>query len=197
MAALVAGPVAGAASDGGPVALRAARSVGHTGRPGCAASAAYPLLLPALDERYTFRRRDRSLVADRVTLSDGGVYDNLGLSPLWPDRDWGLSVVVDEVDTIVACRAGYGQRMGNPGPFVAGRMKAAFGCVFNRTQNAATSRLFDLKASPPAASRPSSAPESRRVQLGALCRQRHDGDVGGNPQPPRICHPAWSSSSTA
>ena len=54
-----------------PSGIRVAQAV--------AASAAYPLLLPALDERYTFRRRDRSLVADRVTLSDGGVYDNLGL----------------------------------------------------------------------------------------------------------------------
>lgn len=110
------------------------------------ASAAYPLMLPALDEYLTFRRRDGSMVVDRVTLTDGGVYDNMGLSPLWPDRDRGVSVAVEDVDTIVACRAGYGQRMGPPSTFLAARMSAAFGCVFNRAQNAATSRLFDLKA---------------------------------------------------
>lgn len=66
------------------------------------ASAAYPLALPALDEDMTFTRRDRSVRVERVTLSDGGVYDNLGLAPLWPDRDGEISVGVEKVDFIVA-----------------------------------------------------------------------------------------------
>ena len=52
------------------------------------ASAAYPLLLPALDERLRFIRRDGSRHIERVSLTDGGVYDNLGLAPLWPDREF-------------------------------------------------------------------------------------------------------------
>ena len=111
-----------------------------------AASAAYPLFLPALDEFLLFRRRDRSLVTERVTLTDGGVYDNLGLSPLWPDRDPAISVGVEPIDTIVACRAGYGLRIGNPSIFWIARMKAAFGCTFGRAQNLSMNRLFDLKA---------------------------------------------------
>lgn len=110
-----------------------------------AASAAFPLLLPALDEMPNFRKRDGSLEVERVTLTDGGVYDNLGLAPLWPDRDREISVAVEPVDTIVACRAGYGMRTGSPSLFLLARMKAVFDSVFNRAQNASMKRLFDLK----------------------------------------------------
>lgn len=110
-----------------------------------AASAAYPLFLPALDEAITCRRPDESLRNERVTLTDGGVYDNLGLAPLWPDRDPKVSIAVEPVDVIVACRAGYGRRVSDPTLFATSRMKAAFGCVFDRAQNHAMKRLFDLK----------------------------------------------------
>lgn len=110
-----------------------------------AASAAYPLFLPALDDYVTFRKRDGSLRAERVTLSDGGVYDNLGLSPLWPDRDRNVSIGVEAIDTIVACRAGYGLRTNDPSIFVKARMTAAFDTVHGRAQNATMKRLYDLK----------------------------------------------------
>ena len=74
------------------------------------ASAAYPMFLPALDENVPFDRRDGSRRVERVTLTDGGVYDNLGLAPLWPDRDPTMSLNVTPVDTIICCRAGYGLR---------------------------------------------------------------------------------------
>lgn len=110
-----------------------------------AASAAYPLLLPALDEFVTFRRRDGSLRMERVTLTDGGIYDNLGLSPLWPDRDREISIGVETVDTIIACRAGYGLRTGDPSIFLKARMTASFAAVHARAQNATMKRLYDLK----------------------------------------------------
>jgi NTE family protein len=110
-----------------------------------AASAAYPLLLPALDEVYHFQKRDGSLSPERVTLTDGGVYDNLGLAPLWPNRDPEISVAVEAVDAIVACRAGYGLRTIPPSVFVISRLKAAYGALHNRAQNAAMNRLFDLR----------------------------------------------------
>jgi NTE family protein len=111
-----------------------------------AASAAYPLLLPALDEFAIFQGRDGALRRERVTLSDGGVYDNLGLAPLWPDRDGAISIGVADIDTIIACRAGYSLRTNNPSLFVMGRMTAAFGTVHGRAQNATMKRLYDLKA---------------------------------------------------
>ena len=111
------------------------------------ASAAYPLFLPALDEWMSFNRRDGSLCVERVTLTDGGVYDNLGLAPLWPDRDPLVSLNVTPVDTIICCRAGYGPRHDPPSQFLIARLKSAFACVHERTQNASMKRLFELRES--------------------------------------------------
>lgn len=110
-----------------------------------AASAAYPLLLPALDEVFEFNRRDGSVMRDRVTLADGGVYDNLGLSPLWPDRDPDVSVDIPKPNIIIACRAGYGLRFGRPTNSLATRMIASFYTSLDRSQNASLKRLYDLK----------------------------------------------------
>lgn len=112
-----------------------------------AASAAYPLMLPALDEVYTFAKRDGSLSKERVTLTDGGVYDNLGLAPLWPGRDSSVGVDIPHVDAIIACRAGYGLRTAPPSLFLGSRMKAVFGCSSGRVQNLTVNRLHDLKKS--------------------------------------------------
>ena len=111
------------------------------------ASAAYPLFLPALDEEYAFNRRDGSRRLERVTLTDGGVYDNLGLAPLWPGRDPAVSLNVDPVDTIICCRAGYGLRHDPPSQFLLARLKSAFACIQDRAENAAVKRLFDLRES--------------------------------------------------
>lgn len=109
------------------------------------ASAAYPIFLPALDEEITFVKNDGTRVCERVNITDGGVYDNLGLSPLWPDRDPKISLNVHPVDTIICCRAGYGLRHDPPNQFLIGRLKSAFSCIHDRAQNAAMKRLFELK----------------------------------------------------
>ena len=109
------------------------------------ASAAYPLLLPALDEQFLFESRDGIRHTDRVTLTDGGIYDNLGLAPLWPGRDPAVSINVEDVDAIVCCRAGYGLRQDPPTQFFIARLKSAFASVHDRAQNAAMKRLFELK----------------------------------------------------
>ena len=110
-----------------------------------AASAAYPLLLPALDEKFTFEGRDGTEHLERVTLTDGGIYDNLGLAPLWPGRDSEVSINVQDIDTIICCRAGYGLRQDPPTQFFVARLKGAFAAVHDRAQNAAMTRLFELK----------------------------------------------------
>lgn len=111
-----------------------------------AASAAHPFMLPALDEVFLFEKQDGSRRAERVTLADGGVYDNLGLAPLWPDRDASVGVPVPRVNAIIACRAGYGLSFRPPAIFWFGRMASAFFTVLDRAQNAALKRLFDLRA---------------------------------------------------
>lgn len=109
------------------------------------ASAAYPLFLPALDEVLPFNRRDGSRRTERVSLTDGGVYDNLGLAPLWPDRDLAISLNVENVDTIICCRAGYGLRHDPPNQFMIARLKSTFTTIHDRAQNAAVKRLFELQ----------------------------------------------------
>jgi NTE family protein len=108
------------------------------------ASASYPVALPALDEYMTFTK-DGATAIKRITLTDGGVYDNLGLAPFWPDRDPGISLDAGPVDRIVACRAGYGLEIADPAAFMISRLSAAFESVHARAQNLAMARLFDLK----------------------------------------------------
>jgi NTE family protein len=107
------------------------------------ASAAYPAFLPALDETLNFSKGDIAS-SHRVCLTDGGVYDNLGLSPLWPDRKPEISLNVDRYDRIICCRAGYGLSIASPTHFWPSRMYASVDSLFERTQNAGLARLFDL-----------------------------------------------------
>lgn len=111
-----------------------------------AASASYPAFLPALDEYMTFEKGGVA-TRRRVILTDGGVYDNLGLAPLWPGRDPRISLHVGAYDRIVACRAGYGLGESSPAAFWPSRMIAVTESIHARAENLAVARLFDLKAS--------------------------------------------------
>jgi NTE family protein len=109
-----------------------------------AASAAYPVFLPAFDESFTFEKQG-AIRRDRVILSDGGIYDNLGLGCLWPDRSPDISFNVVPVDTIICCSAGYGLRQEPPSQFFLARMLSVFSTLFDRAQNASIHRLHDAK----------------------------------------------------
>lgn len=109
-----------------------------------AASAAYPLFLPAFDETLTFEK-EGTLTDKRVILTDGGIYDNLGLGCLWPDRSPDVSLNVVPVDTIICCSAGYGLRQDPPSQFILARMLSVFSAVFDRAQNAAMHRLHEAQ----------------------------------------------------
>jgi NTE family protein len=110
------------------------------------ASAAYPAFLPAIDESMTFEKNGQTSVF-RVTLSDGGVYDNLGLAPLWPGRDPAISLDVGSFDRIIACRAGYALEVADPASTLLSRMNSAFESIFARAQNLSMNRLYDLQRS--------------------------------------------------
>lgn len=110
------------------------------------ASAAYPIALPALDRDILFTRKDGSTSINRVILTDGGVYDNLGLAPLWPGRERSISLHVDRYSRIIACRAGYALEAAPAPSLATTRVAAAFESVFARAQNLAINRLFELKA---------------------------------------------------
>ena len=108
------------------------------------ASAAYPLFLPAFDETLTFEK-DGALKNNRVILTDGGIYDNLGLGCLWPDRSLEVSLNVIPVDTIICCSAGYGLRQDPPSQFFFARMLSVFSTIFDRAQNASIHRLHEAQ----------------------------------------------------
>jgi NTE family protein len=119
---------------------RNAVSVAHA----VAASAAYPLFLPVFDETLTFDRGGE-LKSARVILTDGGIYDNLGLGCFWPDRSENVSLNVFPVDTIICCSAGYGLRQDPPSQFIFARMLSVFSTVFDRAQNASMHRLHEAQ----------------------------------------------------
>lgn len=112
-----------------------------------ASSAAHPLFLPALDEHLAFNLRNGTRENRHVVLTDGGIYDNTGLAPLWPDRDPDISLNTSNLDSIICCRAGYGLRQNPPVQFFIQRLMSSFYCVHGRAENAAIKRLFDLKKS--------------------------------------------------
>jgi NTE family protein len=111
-----------------------------------AASAAYPVILPALDRRWEFERRDGSRAAHRVVLTDGGVFDNLGTTCLEPGRSAEFSTNVHQVDHIIACDAGQGL-FGPRTPLMwPSRMKRSFESTFRKVQDAGRGRLHGAQA---------------------------------------------------
>jgi predicted acylesterase/phospholipase RssA len=111
-----------------------------------AASAAYPVILPALDRRWEFERRDGTRERHRVVLTDGGVFDNLGITCLEPGRSEAFSTNVHPVDYIIACDAGQGL-LGSRTPVLwPSRMKRSFESTFRKVQDAGRSRLHQAVA---------------------------------------------------
>jgi NTE family protein len=112
-----------------------------------AASAAYPALLPALDEIITFTDRHGAALKRRVLLTDGGVYDNLGVTCLEPGSSAEVGYNRFTPEYIICCDAGQGILQDYPIPYLWGsRMIRAFESVFRKAQNATQNRLHLLAA---------------------------------------------------
>ena len=113
-----------------------------------AASAAYPLWLPALDRRYRFTKEGGSPAAARVLLADGGIFENLGVGPMEPGRDPQISTNVFNPAYIIACDAGTGLFEGDTYPVSwARRMHRSFQTAFRKAQDATRNRLHRLEES--------------------------------------------------
>ena len=111
-----------------------------------AASAAFPVLLPALDRSYKFARCGTTK-EDRVLLTDGGLFENLGVSPLEPGRDPSISSNVFNTEYIFCCDAGAGLLDSDSFPlWWPSRMKRAFETTFRKVQDATRKRLHQLNA---------------------------------------------------
>jgi predicted acylesterase/phospholipase RssA len=112
-----------------------------------AASGAFPLLLPAVERMYTFRRHPSDPSARHVVLlTDGGIYDNLGLSVLEPGRSAAHTAHTYDVNYIIACDAGRGRLPLASGHFASTRLRRSFDVVHRRTQDASRGRLHEAAA---------------------------------------------------
>lgn len=106
-----------------------------------AASAAFPLLLPPLMEKFAFERGGE-ITFEKVVLTDGGVFDNLGLTVVEPGRDGAVSVNNYAVSHIISANAGAGQSSGDSSPFWwVSRVMQSFGTTHRKVQDAAYKRL--------------------------------------------------------
>lgn len=112
-----------------------------------AASAAFPAFLPALDHYQTFSNNDIK-TKHRVIITDGGVYDNLGVSCMLPGRTSEFSTNAFPVNFIIACDAGQGMPSGARRPtFWMSRMLATVITIHRRTQTMTQNMLHQMSAS--------------------------------------------------
>ncbi len=113
-----------------------------------AASAAYPVLLPVLDRMYRFTKKGVTSGPTRVLLTDGGVFENLGVGPMEPGREPSISTNVFNPAFIISCDAGAGLFDGDSYPmWWISRMCRSFETVFRKVQDATRNRLHRLAES--------------------------------------------------
>lgn len=112
-----------------------------------AASAAFPAFLPAFDHHLSFIKSNVES-KHRVIITDGGVYDNLGVSCMLPGRSSEFSTNVFPVDFIIACDAGQGIPSGARRPtFWMSRMLATVMTIHRRTQTMTQNLLHRMAVS--------------------------------------------------
>lgn len=112
-----------------------------------AASAAFPFVLPAVERTYTFHHPGTNATSDHTLfLTDGGVYDNLGLSVLEPGRSAAHTPHVYDIDVIIACDAGRGKLTLKDPHFLMSRLRRSADITHKRSQDAARGRLHEARA---------------------------------------------------
>lgn len=104
-----------------------------------AASAAYPILLPPLVETFEFESKGHRHRAT-VSLTDGGVFDNLGVAVLEPGRSHELSFSYP-VTHIISLNAGGGQFEVEECYWWPSRVARAFEAVHRKAQDSVYQRL--------------------------------------------------------
>ncbi|MDA9456400.1 hypothetical protein XI00_19550 [Bradyrhizobium sp. CCBAU 21359] len=105
-----------------------------------AASAAFPIILPPLIETFPFTKAGRTQT-QTVVLTDGGVFDNLGVAVLEPGRDSDITDTY-RVTHIISLNAGPGQLDGGDHPFWwASRVSKSFEAAHRKSQDHVYSRL--------------------------------------------------------
>ena len=110
-----------------------------------AASAAYPLFLPALDRNWKFSKNG-AIRKHRILLTDGGVYDNLGLQVLEPERNPQYSIHSYSCKYLIVCNAGRGTESGDKIQIsFFPRIIQSTNIIHRRTQELLMDHLYHLK----------------------------------------------------
>ncbi len=107
-----------------------------------AASAAFPIFLPPLIEKFEFQKNENNYSAT-VSLTDGGVYDNLGVAAIEPGKSMD-SIFGYSVSHIISLNAGAGQFNGdddNNHYLWRARVSRSFDAVHRKAQDAIYQRL--------------------------------------------------------
>jgi NTE family protein len=108
-----------------------------------AASAAFPVLLPAIERTFTFQCNG-SESPHTVLLTDGGIYDNLGLSVLEPGRSAAFTPhTYENLRYIISCDAGRGKLPASSPHFWPGRLSRSFEITHTKAQDGARTRLHE------------------------------------------------------
>lgn len=110
-----------------------------------AASAAYPILLPTMNRTYRFHRETgdgRARTHSRfLAMTDGGVYDNLGLSPLLPDSTDRYRYHRHDLDYLITADSSTGQQDKKPARLIVGRVRQALEITHTKNQDAIRQRV--------------------------------------------------------
>ena len=107
------------------------------------ASAAYPPYLPPYDWTMPFEKNSQTKI-HRVIITDGGVFENLGVSVMEPDRDPEISKITFDPDIIITSDAGTGQFTGESLPInLAKRMFRVVSAIMRKVGDATKKRLHD------------------------------------------------------
>lgn len=110
------------------------------------ASAAYPAVLPAYDWNRVFTKGHTNK-KQRVIITDGGVFENLGVSVMEPGRDSKYSLISYNPEVIVVSDADAGQFKGNALPSSwPTRMVQVVNSVMRKVQDATKKRLYQYAA---------------------------------------------------
>jgi len=111
-----------------------------------AASAAFPILLPPTIETFEFEKGGRRR-RETVSLTDGGVYDNLGVAVLEPGRA-DDAIFRHPVTHLISLNAGAGQYVAGEDHHFwwVGRVAQSFGAVHRKSQDAVYQRLHKYAA---------------------------------------------------
>ena len=109
-----------------------------------AASASYPSFLPPFEWNKRLTKNNQTKF-HRLIITDGGIYENLGISALESDSGPTVRVVNYTPDIIIASDASFGQMTGLEYPVsLSPRLSQAFSSVMRKVNDASKKRLHKL-----------------------------------------------------